>query len=285
LQKVDGLAKSASTTGAPTNVLIFLSFSRLNNALWDQPRSEQVRRAFWAELKRFGLGNIDHHGKLKSNSPLHAITHAALLLELRKIDLPELFQSFCKACLIQVPPFSDGEITELWRKRTGATLPEEVLKELKDEAGGHPFLIDLITDLVVADRTWSPSANEDAQLACVQGVLKRLVEALGRASGDEQRSRADDPPDLINRWRSYVRWLRDNLPQTTLNNMGPLLQLQDPDSDIEPTVEHSDWLASGLVWVNPGKVGPLSGFAQYPNISSPRFPKLIKDIIQHLGST
>jgi len=280
LRNVDALAKLASTGAQATRILIFLSFSRLAEWLWNPKHvnAGDVRRSIWKELKRFSQNNIDHQDQLKPTSPLNRVSSAALVLEFQKVDLPELKEAFCRACLMQIPPLNATEVDELWRKRTARSVNETVRKELMDLTGGHPFILDALVTLVGDDPLLGDSPA--SQLACIQTAHDRLSASVDMVTTPPG---TDAQVAVQQRWQGYVRWLEANLRPATLNNGGPLLELKNPFTPIDPTSEHSDLFASGIVWLETGNgAGPLDGFAKYPDIASSSFPRIVEELVNRI---
>jgi hypothetical protein len=288
LQTVDKLAKLSSIGGVPHKILIFLPFRRLNEYFWDknekdQPDRREERRGVWKALDKFAIDNLDHLGRPRENSVLSQVHNASLLLELRRIDLPLLPDSFCKACIIQIPPLTDNEIKHLWKKRTSTEISRDILRVLKTLTGGHPYLIDTL--VTVASLQGAKVADEKAQLTALTNAAGQLRNALPKTGNPANNVVLPaEIHHLLKHFANYVELLSDELPQSTLSNDGPLFQLQSRYKEIRPTSELSDWLASGFAPLEAPDDAPMSGFANYPDITSSAFPALVDDIVRELKS-
>lgn len=288
LLTVDKLATSSRIRGGPPKVLMFLPFARLGDYFWekshkDEPERREERLGVWDALREFATRNLDHLGRPREKSTLWKVKNASLLVELGRIELPLLPDNFCRACIIQVPPLSEKEVKNLWRQRTRTDISARAFEQLTKLAGGHPYLIDAL--VTIASELGASSTHEAAQLSAVNSAADQLRDALRYRGVGVMNS--DQPQEIrlqLELWVRYVDSLRDELPQSTLSNDGPLSQLLSPKKEIKPTIEHSDWLASGFAPLKSDEHVPLGGFAKYPEITSTEFPALVVDIIRELRS-
>lgn len=290
LLRVDDMAKHAEAQAKPPKILVFLSFPAMTEWVWDQNMAAggSIRQELWANLAKFGTDNLDHNGNLSGRSHLKEVSRAALLIELRKVDLPALSDAFCKNCLLAVPPLSDHEVRKLWKQRTAKEMAPEVADEIRTIAGGQPFFVDALLRLVAAEPklTTDPMSQSKALAQAYEQLLAVMIDGNGSsASANKDLERV--LPRIRNQWRLYLAWLRLNLPPATLNNDGPLLQLQKllPQGGMPIVPEVSDWLASGFVWLRPPSgEASLHAFEHFPELEGHVFPQIVNELVAHMRS-
>ncbi len=277
------MANAGKKTGTLTVVLSFPSLTNWLREIQGHETAARVGRSLWRELKDFTNANYETlTGQPKPGSVMSRFGHdVGVIVEMRRLPLPDVGEAFCRLSVLTMPPFSNDELAILWQQRTQASPTQQILEQIRGQTGGAPWFVDLLMDCFDV-----LSATRQSAEATVEG-LKSASELARNIILDRAITPTQPQIEILRqRWRLYVEDLSSRMSAPALTDKGTLLNLvraSDTQLSMPKNLQASQWLESGLIWLkDPTRLHTLAAFNSYPIVRTFRQPELISLLIKSL---